>query len=248
MSEITRRPRRPIKRRRMHEEMVELISHDIREGVYVIGDELPSERELMEEFGISRLTVREGVAALESRGLILTRQGMRARVAGPKPGFVLDRLSDMARLYLVDPKGLDAFMDVREIVEVGTARKAAKLADETAILRLQDVLERNSAARGDVAEFGRTDIEFHRVIADITGNPILVSFYQAAAEWLEEVRSTSLKVPGQTQRAFEAHEKIFAAIKARDTAAAGREMSEHLLQLASIYPPREPNDPSEPLH
>ena len=65
-----RRAGRIVRRRRMHEDLVEMLATDIRAGVYEMGDALPSERDLMDEFGVSRLTVREATAALESKGFI----------------------------------------------------------------------------------------------------------------------------------------------------------------------------------
>lgn len=198
---------------------------------------LPSERDLMEEFGVSRLTVREAIAALQSRGMVTTRPGTRARVSAPQPDFLLSMLSQAATYHLAQPGGLTSLMQVRLIVETGTARIAAEKADDQAIAELKATLERNRAAMDDVAAFGRTDIEFHAAIARIVGNPMIDAFFAAVSEWLNEVRNTSLQTPGQTERAFEAHVRVFAAIEARDPMAASEEMSRHLTQLAGVYPP-----------
>ncbi len=63
----------------MHEDLVEILADDIRSGVYPVGETLPSERTLMDDFGVSSLTVREAMAALEKSGLIETRPGTRAQ-------------------------------------------------------------------------------------------------------------------------------------------------------------------------
>ncbi|NDW04435.1 FadR/GntR family transcriptional regulator [Jiella pacifica] len=231
------RARRLLKPKRMHEELVEILATEICEGVYGTDDPLPSERDLMEEFGVSRLTVREAIAALQSRGMVTTRPGTRARVSAPQPDFLLSMLSQAATYHLAQPGGLRSLMQVRLIVETGTARIAAEQADDRTVAELKATLERNRAAMGDLEAFGRTDIEFHAAIARIVGNPMIDAFFAAVSEWLTEVRNTSLQTPGQTERAFKAHVRIFAAIEARDPMQASEEMSRHLTQLAGVYPP-----------
>jgi GntR family transcriptional regulator, sialic acid-inducible nan operon repressor len=228
---------RTIKRRRMHEDLVDMLAADIQEGVYAPGDSLPSERALMDEYGVSRLTVREATAALEAMGLIETRPGTRARVCAPQPEFLLGMLSQAATFYLQQPGGLRSFSEVRQIVEAGVARLAAPTATDAQIRALEEALSANREAIGDADLFGRTDIAFHQKIADIVDNPIINAFFTAIDRWLHEVRHTSLKIEGQMDTAFAAHERIFRAIKERDPEAAEREMLNHLRQLASIYPP-----------
>jgi GntR family transcriptional regulator, sialic acid-inducible nan operon repressor len=221
----------------MHEDLVEILATDIQDGVYNPGDSLPSERSLMDEFGVSRLTVREATAALEARGLIETRPGTRARVCAPQPEFLLGMLSQAAAFYLQQPGGLKSFGEVRQIVEAGVARLAAPLASDAQIEALRGALSQNRDAIGDADLFGRTDIEFHQKIADIVDNPIINAFFTAIDRWLHEVRHTSLKIEGQMNAAYSAHARIFAAIEKRDADAAETAMLDHLRQLASIYPP-----------
>ncbi|HDZ74025.1 MAG TPA: FCD domain-containing protein [Aurantimonas coralicida] len=228
---------RIVKRRRMHEDLVEMLATDIREGVYTVGDALPSERDLMDEFGVSRLTVREATAALESKGLIETRPGTRARVCGPRPDFLLGMLSEAAAFHLGEPGGLRSFMEIRGIVETGVARIAAERITDEQIEGLKSELGRNRKAVGDMAEFGRTDVEFHSAIARIVENPIVDGFFIAVDEWLREVRRTSLLNDGQMETAYAAHVRIFAALELRDPDRASAEMREHLGQLSRIYPP-----------
>ncbi|PSK87544.1 GntR family transcriptional regulator [Limimaricola soesokkakensis] len=228
--------RRIVRRRRMHEDLVEMLATDICDGVYPVGDCLPSERALMEEFGVSRLTVREATAALEARGLIETRPGSRARVCGPRTDFLLTMLSQTATFYLRQPGGLTSFSEVRQLVETGVVRLAAQRATKQDIQDLKERLDANRAAIGDTAQFGATDMEFHAAIAAIVGNPILSGFFRALDRWLQEVRTTSLRLDGQTETAYRAHVEIYEAIAAKDPDRADRAMRHHLEQLQSIYP------------
>lgn len=228
--------RRIVRRRRMHEDLVEMLARDICEGVYPVGETLPSERALMEEFGVSRLTVREAIAALEARGLIETRPGSKARVCGPRPEFLISMLSQAAAFHLRQPGGLATFTEVRQLVETGVVRLAATRVGEGDLRALRAQLEANRRAIGDARRFGETDIAFHAAIAAVVDNPILGAFFRAVERWLLEVRTTSLRVEGQMETAFQAHERIFAAIAARDPDQAAQAMREHLQQLEAVLP------------
>ena len=72
--------RRSIQRPRVHTEVLSCLLEDIQSGVYAVGQNLPSERELMDEFGVGRPAVREALAALARMGLIEVSPGLRARV------------------------------------------------------------------------------------------------------------------------------------------------------------------------
>ncbi|WP_118134731.1 FCD domain-containing protein [Oceanicella sp. SM1341] len=229
--------RRLVKRKRMHEELVEMLSEDIRSGVFAVGDALPSERELMEEFGVSRLTVREALGALEKSGLIAVRPGTRARVCEPSSDRLVELLSGTATFYISQPEGLRNFQDVRTLVETGLARMAAERATPEDIAGLGAILEANRASVGDTEAFARTDMDFHLAIARIVGNPMLDAFYLAVDRWLHEVRLVTLAHEGQMETAFAAHQRIFDAIRARDADRAFGAMREHLLQVNSMHGP-----------
>jgi GntR family transcriptional repressor for pyruvate dehydrogenase complex len=224
----------------MHEDLVDVLSEDIREGVYPVGEALPSERCLMDEFGVSRLTVREAMAALEGHGLIETRPGTRARVCAPRADFLLGMLSQAATFYLHQPGGLHIFGEARELVETGVVRLAAEHITDEQIENLRGCLEANRNAIGDTRVFGKTDIEFHLEIARTVGNPIISSFFLAVEQWLQDVRDMSLRNEGQMDIAYAAHASIFNAIEARSPDLAAQEMRSHLHQVGNIYP-RNPN-------
>jgi len=230
------RERRKIRRRRMHEDLVDVLADDIRNGIFPVGELLPSERRLMEEFGVSRLTVREAIAALEGHGLIETRPGSRARVCGPRADFLLTMLSQAAAFYLNQPGGLKTFGEARELVETGVVRLAAEHATSPQIEELEKRLRANQVAIGNPKIFGQTDIEFHLAVAQIADNPIISSFFRAIDQWLQEVRDISLRNDGQMDIAYAAHAKVFDAIKARSPDLAAQEMRKHLHQVATIYP------------
>jgi GntR family transcriptional repressor for pyruvate dehydrogenase complex len=207
----------------------------IHDGTLKPGDQLPSERELMQRYGVGRPAVREALFALQKMGLVAVTAGDRARVTAPTPEIVIDALSGAARHMLAAPHGVRSFQDARLFFEVGLARHAAMHASEDDIAELNRALEANRLTIGDIPRFERTDVAFHYVLAVIPRNPIFTAIHAAIAEWLVEQRHITLTRPGQNEIAYRAHAAIARAIAARDPDRAERLMRAHLEQVVSVY-------------
>jgi GntR family transcriptional regulator, sialic acid-inducible nan operon repressor len=225
----------PIRRRKLYEEVVVRIEEMIHEGRFAPGDQLPSEKDLMDELGVGRSTVREALLSLRRMGLVTVRSGERARVTTPTPVALVNELSGAARLLLAQEGGMERFQEARALFEVGLARLAAERATDEDIARLASALDANREAIGDYAAFGRTDVAFHNVIASVPGNPIFTSMQSAVSEWLTEQRTISGRSPYAFTAALSAHTRIFDAIAARDPARAQVEMQLHLDEVAKFY-------------
>jgi DNA-binding FadR family transcriptional regulator len=227
--------RAPIRRRRLYEEVALRIEEMIREGRFQIGDSLPAERELMAELGVGRSAVREALAALARMGLISVNSGERARVTAPTAGSLVGELSGAARLLLAQPGGVHRFQEARALFEIGLCRLAAQRASGDDVEALAIALEENRAAIGNQAAFVRTDVAFHYAIATITRSSILMGIHNAVVEWLMEQRRSALRIPGTDEAAYEAHRRIYEAIKAGDPQAAEARMEEHLAEIVAVY-------------
>ena len=90
-----------IRRRKLYEEVADHLERMIHDGDYAPSDQLPSERDLMREFGVGRPPIREALFHLRKMGLVEIRSGERARVTQPTPQFVIDALAGTARHMLV---------------------------------------------------------------------------------------------------------------------------------------------------
>lgn len=226
---------RPIRRRKLYEDVVERLEAAINEGHYAPGDQLPAERELMEAYGVGRTSVREALFALQRMGLIAISSGERARVSQPSAGTMIGELSGVARHLLAKPGGAHHFQQARTMFEVGVARLAAEAATPEDIARLEAALAANRAALDQARTFERTDVAFHFVLAEITRNPILTALHDGLSEWLTEQRTTSLKARGAAQAAYAAHRRIYEAVAARDPQAAAEAMRAHLSEVGDYY-------------
>jgi GntR family transcriptional regulator, sialic acid-inducible nan operon repressor len=222
-------------RRKLYEEVALRIEEMIRNGRYAPGDQLPSEKEIMEELGVGRSTVREAMLSLQKMGLTAIKSGERARVTEPTARVLVSELSGAARLLLAQEGGVQRFQEARTLFEIGLARSAAQRATSDDLDRLKQALEANFHAIGDAVEFMTTDVAFHYVIATIPRNPIFTALYNAVVEWLTEQREISGRAPMSAQLAYAAHKRIYEAIAAHDAGEAQSAMQDHLDQVVKLY-------------
>jgi DNA-binding FadR family transcriptional regulator len=227
--------RNPIRRRKLYEEVAARIEEMVHQGRYSVGDQLPPERELMEELGVGRSAVREAMLSLQKMGLVTVNSGERARVTTPTARILVRELSGAARLLLAQEGGIATFQEARMLFEIGLARFAAEKATLEDIATLREALEANRVAIGDHGSFMRTDVAFHYAIAKISSNPIFTSLYEAVVEWLTEQRETSGRAANAAEMAHAAHARIYGAIAAHDAAAAQAEMQAHLEGVVKLY-------------
>ncbi len=225
----------PIRKRKLYEEIVERIEGLIRDGSLVLGEQLPSERELMTTFQVGRTAVREALFALNRMGLISIQNGERAVVTRPSASALLNELSPAIRHLLQAPGGIQNFQNAREMFEVALVRHAAENATADDLAQLAAALERNRSALEDTNAFIETDVGFHFVLAEMTRNPIFIYLHAAMADWLKEQRETSVPLPSSRERAFRAHSRIFKAVTKHDANAAERAMREHLAEVRRFY-------------
>jgi GntR family transcriptional repressor for pyruvate dehydrogenase complex len=220
-----------VRRRKVHEEVAEQIETAIASGHYKIGDQLPSERELMDQFAVGRPAIREALLYLERMGFVHLSPGEKARVTKPTIHGLVEQLSGAARHFLATPRGEASFQDARRVFESGIAYNAALIATDEEIATLEKALEANRQAMGNMAEFEKTDIRFHIELTKIGGNPIFLALHTALVDWLSLQRFISLKLPGVAEEAFESHEAIFKAIAAHEAPTAWTAMDNHLRQV-----------------
>lgn len=225
----------PVLRRRLYQEVADRIEHLIRAGDLPEGESLPSERELMERFGVGRPAIREALLSLQQQGLVVVGNGERARVTHPDADRLIGALSGAAQVYLSRPDGVRHFQAARTLFEAAIARDAARNATEADIAAIALALQANGDSRGDAAAFEASDVAFHLQIVRTTGNPLLTGVHQALTGWLTEQRSVSLTAQGAEASAFGFHERIFAAIAAHDPDAAEAAMRAHLDAVAAFY-------------
>jgi len=225
----------PIPRRRLYEEVERRLADEIRSGRLKAGDPIPSERDLMQRYGVGRPAIREALLSLRQKGLVRIGAGERTRVSKPTLDAVVEGVSGSVSLMLANPQGVRDLQHARRFFECALARHAAEHAAASDVERLRSRLEANCSALNNPAAFERTDVEFHYELARIAGNPIFSSLHQATVGWLTQQRSISLMQPGAMRTAFAYHQRVFDAIAAHDPNAAESGMRAHLLSVERYY-------------
>ena len=205
-------------RQRRSSAIVERLSERIASGDLAPGSLLPSERDLCEEFGVGRPTVREAVIQLESRGLLSSAAGKRPRVQRPSLENMLAGVSVAAGTFLKTPGGYGHLEQARMFLETGLVRYAIDHATPAQIAKLHAALETCEKAVGQDQAFRVGDIAFHRALAEIPGNPVMLLLHDAVVDWLISRRPIPNDVLGATRTSQAEHRSIFDAIvqKQRD--------------------------------
>jgi len=167
----------PIPRHSLADGVVSRLQQQLSLGVYKPGDKLPSEPELMVEFGVGRSTIREAIRILANTGMVIVRQGSGTLVQAQK-GIAEPLPQRLRRAAAAD---LD---EVRQLLEIKIAEKAALLRTKKDIAKMTTLLEeRNAAANSrDIEGAIRSDIQFHVAIAVASRNDILADLYRTVAE------------------------------------------------------------------
>jgi GntR family transcriptional repressor for pyruvate dehydrogenase complex len=228
-------PRLPLGRRKRAHDVADQIEKSITSGEFEVDSRLPSEKELMERFGVGRPAVREALFILQQQGLVEITSGARARVTAPTPKFLTGQLADLIKRVSATGEGQAHMEQVRLLYEAGVAWQAAQQATDEDIVRLKRALDANAAALGNTAEFVRTDVAFHYELTVITRNPIFTVVHETLVEWLIDQRTTTIHMPDADHFSVRDHTAIYEAVAARDPMRAFHEMTSHLRLISQLY-------------
>lgn len=220
---------KPIKTKKIYEEIVEQIRHLVTEGQLQAGDRLPSERDLGVQLNVSRASVREALSALEMMGVLEIRSGEGTFIKEINVETLVNPLSWMISM----DKGIAAeLLEVRKMIEVQAVALAAKRATPGDMNEIEDALrdmynDLQTGGLGDVP-----DHRFHYAIAQASHNKILLHLMNAISDTMEiTLKASRLELfegKGMPERLYLEHCKVFEAIKDRNVEAASLAMMEHL--------------------
>jgi DNA-binding FadR family transcriptional regulator len=198
------------------------------------GDRLPSERELSEQFAVSRNSVRQALRSLAEMGLLDIRKGATggAFVQEGGGGAVLSGLSDLYALGTIRPEHLT---EVRVMLGVEVVKLACErcAAEEIDALEANVVLAERAAREHRSGERTELNLEFHRMLARMTRNPILVALTDAV---VDVTRQFVNKIgPTSNRSVMPLRRKLLAHLRNRAAAEAAEDMRSHLIQLQKLY-------------
>jgi GntR family transcriptional repressor for pyruvate dehydrogenase complex len=214
---------------RLYEQIVQQIEDSILKGELTEGSQLPAERELAEQFGVSRTAVREAIKALQEKGLVDAFPGRGTFVTNGTSNSMrrsLDRI-----IKTGDRDGSTYLVEVREILEPEIAGLAASRADYEDLEAMREAVETMDSAEPDSDAFVEADLDFHLALAEAAANPIVLSLIDSIVGLLREQRVRISLVEGSPQRGQRYHRSILEAIERHDPQAARAAMQAHLWQV-----------------
>ena len=224
----------PVQTRRAFEEVAIQIRAQLMSGALRPGDRLPSERELSEQFSLSRNTVREALRALEMSGILEFRKGATggAFVREGQGDAVVSGFTDLFRLGVITPQDMT---EARMIVGVEVTRLACKRGTDEEF----DALEKNildseaAVAAGNQQQRIDINLHFHVLLARSAKNPLLAILVDA----LVEVQSKMLEVitPIPNDKVILSRKRLLKQLRARNEEGAVKEMQTHLSALQRHY-------------
>ena len=211
------------------------IRERIEAGVYPVGSLLPAQRQLSEELAISRASLREALSTLEALGLLMIRPG--------KGVYVESAQAAAAQPWrFAEQSSLPDTYQMRFALEGFIARMAALAVSDSDLAWFEDNIAamQTALACDELDEAARLDYDFHMRIVSIAGNAAIESILSSAADIMKESQRMPFYRRELVLSTYTEHRAILDALKARDSAAAGKAIETHIsnaAQRAGVYFP-----------
>jgi DNA-binding FadR family transcriptional regulator len=226
---------------RLYERIVEQVEAAIASGELAPGQRLPSERELVTQFGTSRATVREALRVLESNGLVRSRPG---DPNGPEilPFSTRGLSKQLRRLARAEELTLAQLLVSRMMLDATANRLAAVLRSDGELADMEAAIDRMRAALDlGYDAFGEADLAFHEAVAVASGNTMIQVSNEVVRDTVLSIISDKIAHARNSRalmrRSLEHHEQVLDAIRSGDGPAAARASAQSLYDYYAGYVP-----------
>lgn len=215
-----------LKRKNLSEQVADNLEEYILSDKSNIGDKLPGEQNLAEQYEVSRPVIREAYKLLMERGLIIQKNGDGAYISKPDTDNIYKIIR---RIITLDEIKVEEFHQIRIILEVEAARLSAVNASNADFQALEEIvktMETNDTLT--VIERVKLDISFHNLVAKSSGNTLLEMFVNVMTSLSTNYMAKGAIIEGGIDDANERHMIIINALKTRDGKQAAKAMLDHL--------------------
>lgn len=201
---------RPLRKQRFSDQIAELIQNKILEDNLEIGTNLPSEKDMAAEFGVSRSVIREALRILEMSGLVDIRKG-------PTGGIFVTNVyhepikRSLSNMITSGDITIEHLFDARLLIEPRIAREAARHARKDDLRKLRDLFKDSAAHLDDPVHLKQNNLRFHLLLARASGNPVLAIMLESVIELLVE-RILDFVDLSLERHFLEIHQEIFRVI------------------------------------
>jgi len=221
----------PIVKTKISDQVFEQMKQQMLRGEWKPGEKLPSENQLAEAFGVSRVTIRHALQKLTVLGLIETTLGEGSFVKEAQLGVFINPMIPMA--YLKERNTLEV-LDFRYLIEIETTGLAVQRATEKDIRILKDLLNEMETQKGNWRSFADADLRFHMQIGIITGNSLIIGIYNILKDILSVTMEDIVKDLG-SKLGLHYHKRLIKAFEEHDSEQAKMIMREHMESTKETY-------------
>lgn len=219
----------------LRNEVAEHIKSLIKTGKLKPGDRLPTEREMAEEFGVSRTVIRDAVKTLAGVGILEVKHGVGIFVCLVDSNTIARQLSS---LLVNESDTIENLFEVRMVLETAAAGWAAERCTDGDRLRIMDFMKESQSllnGNNDLETYTLHDHNFHLLVAELSANPVAVRLMENMLDFLDETRYLAITIPGRNALSVEEHTKVLQAILQGKADAARLTMQSHLDSVLKSY-------------
>ena len=211
------------------------LATDIHTGLLAPGDMLPSERELCDRFDVGRNVVREALTVLQAMGLTENPKGKRPRVIAPTLDKLMGSVAEAAKYFFQGSEGKAHLEQARLFLETSMIRYAVEHATNAHIGRMVEAIDRCEAALDNPEEYRNADVSFHRILAEIPGNPIFIALHETFVKQLMKSRPLMEDFAVRSKIGNQEHRQIVRAIIDKQPDKAVAALTKHLTRNYGAY-------------
>ncbi|HPD97526.1 MAG TPA: FadR/GntR family transcriptional regulator [Synergistales bacterium] len=234
-----------IERSTITEDIIEQLREKILSGEIKPGDKLPPERVLAESLSVARTSVREAIRAMQYMGILEVRCG-EGTFLSENTRILTDHFKSS---HLLKRFPIMELIEARKIIEGATVYLAVVRSSPEDRDTLQELYQLTATNTDDEEKFLQADFEFHKKIAEMSQNSVLLEMLSAMRELTLEENLDVIKKPGQIKNALDFHRKILGSVLSCDADKAREHMLRHLedieqriLELVESRPSDEESD------
>lgn len=223
---------RPIVRRTSIQDAVDQLFRMIRSGTWKVGDRLPPEKELAEQLGVGRSTIREALQNLAAINVIESSAGHRTVIKSPTPGEIFR--TDLVAFLLEDVTATE-LLEARMMIEPDCARLAAERGTAADFAEIEKVLLAHRKALDADDPVHDLGAAFHLAIARAARNRVAEMFMTSILNLLTERGRMADRIEGARERELADHHRLYGQIRSGNSEAARRAMLDHIQDWSGTY-------------